>query len=129
MKRKEFILEYLKFRTVFEHRIFFLQCSKNNGKDIQSRIGRCIPPENESFYRCDGPTVKTEIRSCTEHVTRAIEFPSRCWRDKNRFCSIPSLKRYCDVPAFKRKCCRSCERNETLDLSNSFDRKHRILQT
>ncbi|XP_050472499.1 A disintegrin and metalloproteinase with thrombospondin motifs 18-like isoform X2 [Bombus huntii] len=104
-------------------------CSKNNGKDIQSRIGRCIPPENESFYRCDGPTVKTEIRSCTEHVTRAIEFPSRCWRDKNRFCSIPSLKRYCDVPAFKRKCCRSCERNETLDLSNSFDRKHRILQT
>lgn len=116
-------------RSVFEHHIFFLQCSKNNGKGIQSRIGRCIPPENESFYRCDGSTVKTEIRSCTEHVTRAIEFPSRCWRDKNRFCSIASLRRYCDVPAFKRKCCRSCERNETLELSNFFDRKHRILQT
>lgn len=98
-------------------------CSKKNGKGIQSRIARCIPPENESFYNCDGPTVKTEIRSCTGHVTRAIEFPSRCLRDKNRFCSIPSLKRYCNVAAFRKRCCRSCE---NFDPSNSFDR---MLQT
>ncbi|CAK9807329.1 A disintegrin and metalloproteinase with thrombospondin motifs 3 [Anthophora plagiata] len=89
-------------------------CSKNNGKGIQSRIARCIPPENESFYSCDGPTVKTEIRSCNEHVTRAIEFPYRFCRDKNRFCSIPSLKRYCNVPPFRRRCCRSCEKKPTL---------------
>ncbi|KAK9307654.1 hypothetical protein QLX08_002067 [Tetragonisca angustula] len=104
-------------------------CSKNNGRGIQSRIARCIPPENESFYGCDGPTVKTEIRSCTGHVTRAIEFPSRCWGDKNRFCSVPSLKRYCNVPAFRRKCCRTCQSNETFDSSDLYDRKHRISRT
>lgn len=117
-------------KTIFSGwyiRFFFLfQCSKKNGKGIQSRIARCIPPENESFYNCDGPTVKTEIRSCTGHVTRAIEFPSRCLRDKNRFCSIPSLKRYCNVVAFRKRCCRSCE---NFDSSNSFDRERRMLQT
>ncbi|XP_015434707.1 PREDICTED: A disintegrin and metalloproteinase with thrombospondin motifs 3-like [Dufourea novaeangliae] len=84
-------------------------CSKSNGKGIQSRIARCIPPENETFYSCDGATVKTEIRTCTNHVTRAIDFPSRCWGDKNWFCSIFSFKRYCNVPEFRRRCCRSCE--------------------
>ncbi|XP_034186806.2 A disintegrin and metalloproteinase with thrombospondin motifs 1 isoform X1 [Osmia lignaria lignaria] len=84
-------------------------CSNNNGKGIKSRIARCIPPENESFYTCDGPTIKTEIRSCTNHITRAIEFPYRCWSEESRFCSIPSLKRYCNVPAFRRRCCRTCD--------------------
>ncbi|XP_076752855.1 A disintegrin and metalloproteinase with thrombospondin motifs 3 [Xylocopa sonorina] len=104
-------------------------CSKNNGKGVQSRTARCIPPENESFYSCDGPITKTEIRPCTGHTTRAIEFPSRCWRDKDRFCSMPSLKRYCEVPAFRRRCCRTCERNDAMDFSNSLDRKHRSTWT
>ncbi|XP_026673494.1 A disintegrin and metalloproteinase with thrombospondin motifs 3-like isoform X2 [Ceratina calcarata] len=104
-------------------------CSKNNGKGMQSRIARCIPPENEPFYSCDGPIAKTEVRSCNGHATRAIEFSSRCWGDKNRFCSIPSLQRYCNVTAFRKRCCRSCERNESSDLLDSYDRKHRMLRT
>ncbi|XP_076391435.1 A disintegrin and metalloproteinase with thrombospondin motifs 2 isoform X1 [Megachile rotundata] len=84
-------------------------CSNNNGKGIKSRIARCIPPNNESFYTCDGPIIKTEIRSCTSHITRAIEFPLRCWSEESRFCSIPSLKRYCNIPAFRRRCCRTCK--------------------
>ncbi|XP_054016241.1 A disintegrin and metalloproteinase with thrombospondin motifs 3-like isoform X1 [Hylaeus anthracinus] len=104
-------------------------CSKSNGKGIQSRIARCIPPDKESFYTCDGAVVKTEIRPCTGHSTRAIEFPYRCWRDKNRFCSIPSLKQYCSVPGFRRRCCRSCEINKHLDLPSTFDSKERNLRT
>ncbi|XP_076636472.1 A disintegrin and metalloproteinase with thrombospondin motifs 14 isoform X1 [Colletes latitarsis] len=104
-------------------------CSKSNVKGVQSRIARCIPPDKESFYACNGPTVKTEIRPCNGHVTRAIEFPSRCWRDKNRFCSIPSLKRYCNIPGFRRRCCRSCETNKHPDLPTTFDSKHRSLRT
>nr|XP_033324543.1 A disintegrin and metalloproteinase with thrombospondin motifs 3-like isoform X1 [Megalopta genalis] len=86
-------------------------CSKSNRKGIQSRIARCVAPENETLYSCDGDKVKTEVRVCTAHATKAIQLPVRCWRDKNRFCSIPSLKRYCNVPAFRRKCCRTCETN------------------
>ncbi|XP_076243278.1 A disintegrin and metalloproteinase with thrombospondin motifs 3 [Calliopsis andreniformis] len=87
-------------------------CSKSNGKGVQSRIARCIPPDKEPLYSCGGPTVKTEIRACTGHVTRAIEFSSRCWGDKNRFCSIPSLKRYCNLPGFRRRCCNTCQINK-----------------
>ncbi|XP_076647528.1 A disintegrin and metalloproteinase with thrombospondin motifs 1 [Halictus rubicundus] len=97
-------------------------CSKSNGKGIQSRIARCVAPENETLYSCDGDTVKTEIRVCTSYATKAIQLPARCWRDKNRFCSIPSLKRYCNVPSFRRKCCRSCETmGHELDLEDDSD--------
>ncbi|XP_076296368.1 A disintegrin and metalloproteinase with thrombospondin motifs 3 [Lasioglossum baleicum] len=84
-------------------------CSRSNGKGIQSRIARCVAPENETLYSCDGDTVKTEVRVCTSYATKAMQLPVRCWSDKHRFCSIPSLRRYCNVPGFRRKCCRSCE--------------------
>ncbi|XP_031850064.1 A disintegrin and metalloproteinase with thrombospondin motifs 3 isoform X2 [Nomia melanderi] len=96
-------------------------CSKSKGKGIQSRIARCVAPVNETLYNCGGPTVKTEIRTCVSHVTRAIELPPRCWKDKNLFCSIPSLRRYCNVPAFRRRCCRSCQTHSHQQLQEDTD--------
>ncbi|KAG7208431.1 hypothetical protein KM043_014661 [Ampulex compressa] len=54
-------------------------CSQNDGRNVQSRIARCVAPSGETLFDCDGPSVRTEIRACNGHATRDVQSSRYSW--------------------------------------------------
>ncbi|XP_034952483.1 A disintegrin and metalloproteinase with thrombospondin motifs 2-like [Chelonus insularis] len=82
-------------------------CTRSCAKGIQSRMARCVPPEAENLFTCNG-TAPNELRTCKNSEHSPVVCEKNCKRNKSRYCVIPNLKKYCIIPEFYKRCCRTC---------------------